>query len=91
MLPRPATTRWSLSAAFSEVFLPAQAFASMAASNALPSGSGPSARSSGSSSSLARGTIFMEPKRRGSLKVTTSPFDMWKTTWSCALLFDFSW
>ena len=42
MLPRPATTRWSLSAAFSDVFLPAQAFASIAASNSFPSGSGPS-------------------------------------------------
>ena len=58
------------SAALSEVFLPAQAFASMAASNSLPSGSGPSSRSSGSCSSLARGTSFIEPKRRGSLKVT---------------------
>ena len=76
MLPSPATTRWSLSAAFSEVFLPAQARASMAASNSLPSGSGPSARSSGSESSLARATSFIEPKRRGSLKVTVAPFDM---------------
>ena len=30
MLPRPATTRWSLSAAFSEVFLPGRLCASMA-------------------------------------------------------------
>ena len=33
---------------------------------------------------LARGTSFMKPKRRGSLKVTVVPDDMWKTTWSCA-------
>src|SRR4030095_13202175 len=62
MLPRPATTRWSLNAALSEVLLPAQAFASIAASNSFPSGSGPSARSSGSCSSLARGEKFLEPK-----------------------------
>ena len=35
------------------------------------------------SSSRAR-TSFMKPKRRGSLKVTIAPFDMWNTTWSCA-------
>ena len=64
------------SAALRLVFLPVQARASMAASKALPSGSGPSRRSSGSSSSLPRGTIFIEPKRRGSLKVTTAPDDM---------------
>src|SRR4030095_2345273 len=44
MLPRPATTRWSLNAALSEVLLPAQAFASIAASNSFPSGSRPRAR-----------------------------------------------
>ena len=59
---------WSSSAALRLVFLPWQARASIAASNSLPSGSGPSARSSGSSSSSARGTSFIEPKRRGSLK-----------------------
>ena len=73
------------------VFLPRQARASIAASNALPSGSGPSARNSGSSSSLARGTSFIEPKRRGSLKVTRAPDDMWNTTWSCAGAFERSW
>ena len=51
MLPRPATTRWSSSAAFRLVFLPAQARASIAASNSLPSGSGPSPCSNGSCSS----------------------------------------
>jgi hypothetical protein len=54
----------------------AQAAASMAASKALPSGSGPSFASSGSSSSLPRGTIFIAPKRRGSLNVTIAPDDM---------------
>ncbi len=48
----------------------------MAASKALPSGSGPINASSGSDSILPRGTIFIEPKRRGSLKVTVAPFDM---------------
>jgi len=33
-------------------------------------------RSSDSCSSLPRATSFIEPKRRGSLKVTLSPFDM---------------
>ena len=33
-------------------------------------------RSSGSWSSLARATSFIEPKRRGSLNVTVAPFDM---------------
>ena len=45
----------------SDVFRPAQARASIAASNWLPSGSGPSDRNRGSSSSLARATIFIEP------------------------------
>ena len=35
-----------------------------------------SARSNGSRSSLARGTSFIEPKRRGSLNVTMAPFDI---------------
>src|SRR6516162_2109183 len=65
MLPSPATTFWSDSAALSEVFLPLHARASIAASNSLPSGSGPSARNSGSRSSSARGTSFIMPKRRG--------------------------
>src|SRR6266566_2039208 len=54
MLPSPATTFWSDSAALSEVFLRLHARASIAASNSLPSGSGPSARSKGSRSSSAR-------------------------------------
>ena len=29
---------------------------------------------------LARATSFIEPKRRGSLKVTVAPDDIWKTT-----------
>jgi len=70
-----ATTRWSLSAALSEVFLPAQAFASMAASNSLPKGSA-RARATAALLELDRGTSFIEPKRRGSLKVMTAPFDM---------------
>src|SRR3954465_15107958 len=41
MLPSPATTRWSDSAALSEVFFPAQASASIAPSKAFPSGSRP--------------------------------------------------
>jgi hypothetical protein len=69
----------------SVVFFPLQASASAAASKALPSGSGPSLLSSGSASSCGRATIFIEPKRRGSLKVTTAPEDIWKTMWSCAL------
>ena len=84
MLPSPATTFWSDSAAFSVVFLPAQAAASIAASNALPSGSGPSAAIIGSWSSSSRAMSFMKPKRRGSLNVTIAPDDMWNTTWSCA-------
>ena len=61
---------------FQAGLLAAQARASIAASNSLPSGSGPSPRSSGSSSSSSRATIFMKPKRRGSLKVTMAPIDM---------------
>src|SRR5882672_8505207 len=56
----------------------------MAASNSLPSGSGPRPFNSGSSSSALRAMIFMYPKRRGSLKTTDAPDDIWNTTWSCA-------
>jgi hypothetical protein len=60
----------------SEVFLPLHARASIAASNSFPSGSGPSARKSGSCSSSARGTSFIMPKRRGSLKEIRAPEDI---------------
>ena len=85
MLPRPATTRWSSSAALRLVFLPAQARASMAASNALPSGSGPSARNSGSSSSsVARDELHQAEAARIVERDDRAPYDMWNTTWSCA-------
>ena len=54
--------------------------ASIAPSNALPSGSGPSASIIGCWSSSSRAISFMKPKRRGSLNVTIAPFDMWNTT-----------
>jgi hypothetical protein len=59
MLPSPATTRWSSSAAFRLVFLLWQARASMSASNSLPSGSGPSPCSSGLIIEFMRAMIFM--------------------------------
>ena len=65
MLPRPATTLWSSSAAFRLVFLLAQERASIAASNALPSGSGPSPSISGScSSAFARDDLHVAEAAR---------------------------
>src|SRR6201995_5407122 len=58
MLPSPATTRWSSSAAFRLVFLLAQERASMAASNSLPSGSGPRPFRSGSAPPPPRAVGF---------------------------------
>ena len=84
MLPRPATTVWSSSAALRLVFLPAQAAASRLASKALPSGSGPTIAHQRMRVEFGPGTSSMRPNRRGSLKVTVAPDDMWNTTWSWA-------
>ena len=92
MLPSPATTRWSDSAALSEVFLPAHACASIAASNVVAQRLRARVRATAALCQARRAaTSFIEPKRRGSLNVTVAPFDMWKTTWSCASCFERSW
>src|SRR5260370_216144 len=84
MLPRPATTVWSRSAALRLVFLWAHAAASRLASKALPSGSGPTSRMSGWLAKSRRGTISIRPNRGGSLDVTGAPGDIWDTPWGAA-------
>ncbi len=83
MLPRPATTAWSSSAALIGVRLPASAADSAAGVKASDSGSGPRPASSGCASSSAVGTRSIAPKRRGSTKPMRVPSSSTITTCSC--------
>ena len=83
MLPSPATTRWSSSAALIGVALPARARDSTAGVKASPSGSGPSPARRRCESSAAVGTRSTIPKRRGSQNPTRQPSSVSITRCSC--------
>ncbi len=81
MLPRPAMTVWSRSAAFTGVSLPCRRVSRWRSEKLLPKGSGPRSAKSGWVPSVGNRSIA--PKRRASLKVTRAPLAMCRTTWSC--------
>ena len=84
MLPRPATTPWSSSAALIGVRLPASAAPSTAGVKPSSSGSGPRPASSLWRPSSAVGTKSTQPKRRGSTKPIRVPSAVSITRCSCA-------
>jgi hypothetical protein len=63
--------------------LPPAARASATASKSEDNGSGPRRLSTGCRASCVGVSSVINPNRRGSLKVTAAPDDMWITTWSC--------